>query len=69
MTLDLIDEEVNALVRLLSQTIDVDHYPLSPRIQTLKAILAKIRLEQAPAPLPQQKVYAPPSQGRYRRRS
>jgi len=43
MTPDLTDEETTALVRLLSDTINNDRYPLSPRIQTLKAILAKLR--------------------------
>jgi hypothetical protein len=41
MTLDLTDEEMAALARLLSQTIDSDRYPLSSRIQILKAILGK----------------------------
>jgi len=41
-----------ALARLLTTTIDADRYPLSPRIQTLKAILAKIRPEPARQPLP-----------------
>ena len=39
MKLDLTDEETAALARLLSETIDADRYPLSPRIQLLKAIL------------------------------
>ena len=43
--LDLTEEETAALARLLSRTIDDDRYPLSPRIQTLKAVLAKIRPE------------------------
>lgn len=47
MTLDLTEEETDALARLLSQTIDADRYPLSPRIQNLKGILTKIR----PAPV------------------
>ena len=42
MMLDLTEEETDALARLLSRTIDADRYPLSPRIQILKAILAKI---------------------------
>jgi hypothetical protein len=45
MTLDLSDQETDALARLLRRTIDDDHYPLSPRVQTLKAILAKIQPE------------------------
>jgi hypothetical protein len=39
MMLDLTEEETEALTRLLRRTIDDDRYPLSPRIQTLKAIL------------------------------
>jgi len=35
MNLDLTDEETTALARLLSDTIDRDHFPLSPRIQVL----------------------------------
>jgi hypothetical protein len=40
---DLTDEETAALTRLLRDTIDNDRYPLSPRIQTLRGILAKFR--------------------------
>jgi hypothetical protein len=60
MTLDLTEEETDALARLLSRTIDDDRYPLSPRIQVLKGILAKIRPEPARAPLPPLKHYEPP---------
>ena len=67
MTPDLTDEETAALVRLLSDTINNDRYPLSPRIQTLKAILAKLRPEPAREPLPPLKVYAPPRAKRARR--
>jgi hypothetical protein len=42
MTLELIDEEEAALAALLTYTIQDDRYPLSPRIRTLKSILAKI---------------------------
>jgi hypothetical protein len=42
MTPDLSNEEKSALVELLKHTIDGDRYPLSPRIRTLKAILAKL---------------------------
>jgi hypothetical protein len=42
MILDLTDEETAALARLLIDTIDADRYPLSPRVQVLKAILGKI---------------------------
>jgi hypothetical protein len=64
MQLDLTDEETAALTRLLTHTIDDDRYPLSPRIQMLKAILEKIRPEPAREPLPPLKVYAPPRIGK-----
>jgi hypothetical protein len=66
--LTLTEEETDALASLLSRTIDDDRYPLSPRIQTLKGILAKIRPEPVREPLPQPKVYAPPRFVRGRRR-
>jgi len=68
MTLDLTDEETAALERLLGETINADRYPLSLRILTLKAILAKIRPEPVRKPLPPQQHYEPPSKGRYRKR-
>ena len=68
MPLDLTDDETAALARLLSETIDSDRYPLSLRILTLKAILAKIRPEPARKPLPPLQHFEPPSRGRYRRR-
>jgi hypothetical protein len=52
MMLNLAEGETDALAKLLSRTIDDDHYPLSPRIQNLKGILAKIRPEPAREPLP-----------------
>jgi hypothetical protein len=68
MILDLTDEETDALAGLLRRTIDDDRYPLSPRVQTLKAVLAKIQPELAREPLPPAKVYAPPrASGRQRR--
>jgi hypothetical protein len=45
-----------------------DQYPLSPRIKTPNAILAKPRPEPIPAPTTPPKRYEPPSTGRYRRR-
>ena len=68
MTLDLTEEETDALARLLSRTIDDDRYPLSPRIQLLKAILAKIRPEPVREPLPPLKHYEPPRAKAGRRR-
>jgi hypothetical protein len=46
MNLELTDEQTNALIRELSQIIDNDRYPFSPRIRTLKEIRAKIRPPQ-----------------------
>jgi hypothetical protein len=68
MQLDLTEEETAALTRLLTNTTDSDRYPLSPRIQTLKAILAKIRPEPVREPLPPLKHYAPPRASSGRRR-
>jgi CRISPR-associated endonuclease Cas3-HD len=68
MTLDLSDQETDALATLLRRTIDDDRYPLSPRIQTLKGILSKLRPEPASEPLPSPKAYAPPRATTARRR-
>ena len=45
MPLDSIDEETEALVRVVRDAIDGDHYPLSPRVQTLRG--RKLRPEPA----------------------
>jgi hypothetical protein len=66
--LDLTEEETDALARLLRRTIDDDRYLLSPRVQTLKAVLDKIRPERVREPLPSRKVYAPPRATATRRR-
>ena len=63
MKLDLTDEEADALARLLRNAIDADRYPLSPRVQMLKGILAKIRPEAKPEPPPPPKRYEPPRSG------
>jgi hypothetical protein len=68
MELDLHDDETAALTRLLINTIDGDRYPLSPRIQTLKGVLAKIRPEPTREPVPPPKVYEPPRATAARRR-
>ena len=52
LNLDLRDDETVALVRELTDITGNDRYPLSPRIQTLAAILAKLRPEPAREPLP-----------------
>ena len=57
----LTQDEKTALAALLRRTIDADRYPLSPRISTLRDILAKLQPpEPAPAPLPPLKAYVPP---------
>jgi len=66
--LELSDEEEAALIKELHDIIERDRYPLSPRIQTLRAILHKLRPEPVRQPLPPLKHYEPQSKGRYRRR-
>jgi hypothetical protein len=39
----LSDDEKMALTALLKRTTDDDRYPLSPRISTLRGILAKLQ--------------------------
>jgi hypothetical protein len=57
---DLDDAELAALIALLRETIDRDRFPLSPRIKTLRAILAKLAPPPpAPEPFPPPK---PPSE-------
>jgi hypothetical protein len=69
MNLNLNDEQSDALIRLLSRTIDEDRYPLSARIGVLKEILVMLRPEPAPpAPPPPLRNYEPPRMGRYRGR-
>ena len=45
MNLDLSDEETAALTQELHDIVENDRYPFSPRIRTLRAILAKLRPE------------------------
>lgn len=67
--LEMSDAEAEALVRELTWIIDGDRYPLSPRIQTLKAILSRLKPKPAqPAASPELRVYAPPTRRRYRTR-
>jgi hypothetical protein len=47
------------VIKELHNIVENDRYPFSPRIRTLRGILAKIRPELAREPLPP-KVYAPP---------
>jgi hypothetical protein len=66
--LDLSDDEAAALMKELHEIIGNDRYPFSPRIQTLRAILAKLRPEPIREPFPPPKVYAPPRASAARRR-
>jgi len=45
MNIELLDKESTALVRELADIAGNDRFSLSPRIRTLKAILAKSRPE------------------------
>jgi hypothetical protein len=66
--LDLSDEETAALTQELHDIVQNNRYPFSPRIRTLRGILAKIRPEPVREPLPPLKVYAPPRAASTRRR-
>jgi hypothetical protein len=68
MNLDLTDEATAALTRELHDIVERDRYPLSPRIRTLRAILAKLSPEPVREPLLPRKVYAPPRAALARRR-
>jgi hypothetical protein len=80
MHLDLSDEEAAALAQELHDIVESDRYPFSPRIRTLRGILAKLRPEpvcgvelrssldqRSTQPLPPRKVHAPPRATRRRR--
>ncbi|HLY44344.1 MAG TPA: hypothetical protein VKQ73_02090 [Stellaceae bacterium] len=49
LPIDLDDDERVALAELLSDTIERDRFPLSPRIRRLKAILDKLDAPRAMA--------------------
>jgi hypothetical protein len=52
MNLELSDEEAAALTKEHADVIGNDRYPFSERICSLKAALAKLRLEPIREPLP-----------------
>jgi hypothetical protein len=52
MQLDLTDEESSALQKLLVNAVEYDRYPLSPRVQMLRGILAKFGPMAPPPPPP-----------------
>jgi hypothetical protein len=68
MNIDLSEDEAAVLLRELDGIIEGDRYFLSPRIQTLKAIRARLRPEPVREPLPPPKLYEPPRFVRGRRR-
>jgi len=68
MQLNLTDKETAALARFLTTAIDGDRYPLSPRVQLWKGMLAKIKPEPAREPLSPPKRYKPPRATAARRR-
>lgn len=68
MILDLSDDETDVLARLLRDAIDADRYPLSPRVQTWRAILDKLHPEPPREPLPPRRHYEPPRHSPAQRR-
>jgi hypothetical protein len=64
--LELTEVQKEALIRELSQIVQNDRYPVSPRIVALKEILGQLRPEPKREPLPPLWHYEPPSKGRYR---
>ncbi len=50
MSVDLADDERTALINLLTVEIEASKFPLSPRIEQLKRIRAKLRGDEPPAP-------------------
>ena len=68
--IDLTADEARALAKHLRQAIDYDFYPLAPRFDPLKAILAKLEPPKPqPEALPPLRVGLVPSprRGRWRR--
>ena len=68
MKSDLSDEQAAALTKELSDIIENDRWPFSPRIWMLKSILAKLRPEPVRQPLSPLKHHEPPRATAARRR-
>jgi hypothetical protein len=63
----LTTDERRALIALLRRTLDETRYPLAPRLDPLKAILAKLDPQPPqPAPLPPLRPSLVPTRGRGR---
>ena len=60
MKFDLSDEQAAALTKELSDIVENDRWPFSPRIWMLKSILAKLRPELVRQPLSPVKRHDPP---------
>jgi hypothetical protein len=60
MHLERSGEEAATLTKELHDIVESDRYPFSPRIRTLRGILAQLRPEQVREPLPPPKHYEPP---------
>jgi hypothetical protein len=68
-TLDLADDEKLALVAHLRHALEYDPFPFAPRLDPLKAILAKLEPPAPrPEPLPPIRSGMTPSIGRGKRR-
>jgi len=52
MTLNLTDDEARALAVHLGHALEYDPFPHAPRLDPVKAILAKLEPPPRPAPLP-----------------
>lgn len=66
MNLELTDEQADLPARALRDLIGANKYFLSPRVQTLREILNKIRPEPVREPLPPPRHYEPPRAKRMR---
>ena len=67
-TLDLTDDQLQMLIRLVRRAVDNDRYPMVPRLDPRKAILAKLDPTKPQEPLPPSlPAGAGPTRGRYRR--
>ena len=63
MNLALTNEQTEALIRELSQIVQNDRYPLSPRIFALEETMGQLRSEPERGPLPPRRHYELPSKG------
>jgi hypothetical protein len=71
MVLELSDDEAAALARHLRQALNNHRYPLAPRLDPLKSVLAKLEPPTPPTSEPPLRPLTPdmaPSHGRGRRR-